>query len=173
MSISSEYQNSIVIGLITAGFIIVVIPLLFFAVGEPTEKKVAKRELERYFSFWCKGTVGSLLQPRDIAEKIKTKLEETFDTPQQQERDNEVLEMNRRLQFWSYVISFTILIVIMIIANTLAYFVKSSFTKVYFEALLGTMLFIIIEVVMVVLLFSRYHPLDINFVNKYLVEKLL
>lgn len=173
MNHRNEYLHRGMIGLLTAGFIVFIIPLLFFSLGEETEKKVSERELERYFSFWCRGTVGSLFQPRIIVNEVKERLESSIDTPEQQERDERILETNKKIRWRSFTLCLSFLVLILIVVNATTYLTKSDFVLLYFESILGTMLFVIVEVIMVLTLFSKYHPLDVNFVNKYLVEKML
>lgn len=166
-----EYLKRCITGLLTAGLIILAIPVLFFSVGKTIEKEVSKREVDRYFRFWCDGLIGSLI-PRELILEGRKVIEQSLDSEEQKKKDLAIRSINSDLLRKAYGWCFTLMLILVVTANILAFAFEVSFLSIWLEAIIGTILFAMIEISIVVIMFNRYCPLDVNNVNKTIVERL-
>lgn len=168
----NEYVTRVVIGIMTAGLIILVIPILFFTIGGKIELKVTKREINRYFEFWCQGVVGKML-PRDLVFQVKQQVDRVVNSPEQKGRDAQINDKNGKLVRNTYIICGLSSIGMLFAAMCLAWYTHQGQGYIWFEALLGTFMFGVIEVMIILILFKKYCPMDINMVNKHIMMRIL
>ena len=160
-----------VIGLITAGCIIIIIPMLFFSVGKIVEIRAMKREITRYFAYWCTTIMDDVL-PQTLILRLKTNIDKMATDPKIKANDAVIVATNKKLMVNTYIICLVTMFTLIVIAHIIA--IRNGYNLIYIwsEAFLGTLLFVLIEVILILSLFNIYYPLDINFVNRYILSKL-
>jgi len=168
----NEYVTRTVIGVITAGLIILIIPVMFFFIGRKAELQVTKREINRYFEFWCQGVVSKMLPPGILSE-LKGSVDRAISDPEQLKHDKYITTANNKLVRNTYIICGLASCFLVALGCWFAFTTRQHKSYIWFEALMGAFMFIIIEVMIVVILFKNYYPLDVNMVNKHILMRVL
>ncbi len=169
---SSEYVPRAIIGLLSAGLIVMVIPVLFFTVGKTVELRITKREIDRYFEYWCRGLMRDVA-PHGMIETLSGGLKAKLEEPDSRAADALIEESNRRLKTNTFTWCSIVMVALLIIANVWAVSSNTSLVHVWLNALLATVMFVAIEIMVILVLLRKYMPLDINMVNKYIVQAIL
>lgn len=153
------------ISLVTAGIIILVIPLLFFTLGTWIEVKITKRETSRYISSICNNPLfleGSL---QIVNEYIKTNINPDMDA--------DIISVNKNIRNTSFIICTGIMLILCCIGVILALYFNLDFVKIAYQTTIGVALFVVVEIGVMLLLFQQYCPLDVNLVNKKILERIV
>lgn len=161
------YQYHCAVAFATAGIIIFIVPILFFAIGEPIKNWVIRKEIDRYFKSWCQ---SSSLIPKSTFAQTRDKI------VQENQAGSGIsfrTSKNPKLIIASCSIAFMIMLFMFVCGHIIISQVQLSLADVWAECLLYVSTFVCVEVAIIVLLFSKYCVIDIAMVNKYIVEKVL
>ena len=168
----NEYVTRVIISFMTAGIIIMIIPILFFTIGHVIELQVTKREIDRYFEFWCHGVMGRIF-PHALVLEMKQEVDKAIADPEQQHRDAAIHKMNSNLIRRTYIVCGLTMLLFLAISSGLAWYTHQNLSFIWFETFVGSFMFVLIEVVIILVLFKKYCPLDINMINKHILLRIM
>jgi hypothetical protein len=154
-----------VISLVTAGVIIMAIPLLFFTVGTWVEVKITKRETERYISSICHNPLFS----SESLDLVNAYIKDNTNT----DYDIGVIKENKNIRNKSFVICTGLMLILCCTGLIIALYSHMDMKRIAVDSLVGILLFVFVEIGVLLLLFQRYCPLDVNAVNKKILERIV
>jgi len=154
-----------VISLVTAGIIIFIIPVMFFTLGTWIEVKITKRETSRYISSICNNPLFSEGSLHIVNEYIKTHMNPDMDIG--------IISENKNIRNTSFIICTGIMLILCCIGTIMALYFNLDFVNIIYHTLTGVVMFVVVEIGVLLLLFQQYCPLDVNLVNKKILERIV
>lgn len=154
-----------VISLISAGLIILTIPIMFFTVGHWVEVRITKRETKRYIDTICETPFFT----KDMLILVNNRLKESSNTSM----DDAILRENRDIRYKSFVMCIGLSLILCCIGIILALYKNVDYIPVLYNTVSGVGLFVVIEIGVLLILLQKYCPLDINNINAKIVNSIV
>lgn len=154
-----------VISLVTAGIIIMTIPILFFTLGTWIEVKITKRETERYISSICHNPLFSDESLGVVHAYIKDNIDPAHDV--------DIISENSNIKNKAFIMCTGMMLILCCAGLIIALYRNMDMKRIAIDSFVGVLLFVVVEIGVLLILFQRYCPLDINAVNKKILERIV
>lgn len=159
----------LVISLSTSAAILLLIPTIFFTIGKKIESHITQREINRYIQYMCKFAMFSKEDIAYFTHQFKNVLdEETIN-----DIDDTIEYNNKKIKSTVYVVNTCLFMILTCIVLILILYYKIRIYNVASNFIIGTTMFVIVEVFIISYLFLNYCPLDVNAVNRMIIDYVL
>lgn len=159
--------EEIIISLFTSGLIIIIIPIIFFTIGIDIEKYVTTREINRYIKSLCEKDF--LLYK---VEHIKKLIQMSMNDVSMSDYDKEITKSNSQIAQRAFIFTTCLLIVIVSIALILLVLNNVNLKNIFYKVLIGSILFMLVEITSLTVLLTNYYPLDVNEMHRKIISRL-
>lgn len=159
--------NGNTISIISTGVIILIIPMLFFTIGKQIEQKIIKREIKRYVDNMKKIKI----YPESGIEYVQNYLLHLAKEPEIIDNDKRVRERNAEMFGKTFTVCTGVFMIMISIGIMFIYCYNVDYCFISYSVFINVCMFILIEVFIFLFLLHSYCPLDINSVNRQLLER--